>query len=106
MAESGKMDMPHFEKLNGNNYTLWKLAMVQYFKVYGFGKYIDGSTRRLTRAEDIEDWDKSDGKAQLAILSAIESGQLTLVSACETAVQMWVNLRSVYERIDESSKLE
>lgn len=98
--------MPHFEKLNGSNYALWKLAMVQYYKVYGLGKYIDGSMRRPTRPKEFEAWDKSDGKAQLAILSTIESSQLTFVSACETAAQMWANLKAVYERTDETSKLD
>lgn len=106
MAEGGKMDMPHFEKLNGKNYALWKLAMAQYFKVYGLRRYIDGSTAEPAKPEDLEVWDKADGKAQLAILSAIESDQLTFVSACQTAAQMWSNLKAVYERTDEASKLE
>lgn len=106
MAEHGRMDMPHFEKLNGNNFALWKLAMVQYFKVYGLVKYVDGSTERPTGPENLEVWDKADGRAQLAILSAIESDQLTFISACSTAARMWSNLKAVYERTDEASKLE
>lgn len=106
MAERGMMDMPHFEKLNGKNFALWKLAMSQYFKVYGLEKYVDGSTARPTKPEDLEAWDKADGRAQLAILSAIESDQLTFVSACKTATNMWSNLKAVYERTDEASKLE
>jgi len=95
MAERGMMDMPHFEKLNGKNFALWKLAMSQYFKVYGLEKYVDGSTARPTKPEDLEAWDKADGRAQLAILSAIESDQLTFVSACKTATNMWSNLKAV-----------
>lgn len=98
--------MPHFEKVNGKNYALWKLAMSQYFKIYGLRRYIDGSTAGPAKPEDLEVWDKADGKAQLAILSAIESDQLTFVSACQTAAQMWSNLKAVYERTDEASKLE
>lgn len=100
------MDMPHFEKLNGDNYALWKLAMSQYFKVYGLGKYVDGSTVRPNRAEEIEAWDKANGKAQLAMLSAIESSQLTFVSSCTTASAIWANLKAIHERTDEASKLE
>lgn len=61
---------------------------------------------RPDKPEDLEAWDKADGRAQLAILSAIDSSQLNFVSTCNTAAHMWSNLKAIYEQADEASKLE
>lgn len=48
------MDMPYFEKLNGKNFALWKLAMSQYFKIFSLEKYVDGGATRPVKLEDLE----------------------------------------------------
>ncbi|XP_049823478.1 uncharacterized protein LOC126265595 [Aethina tumida] len=96
MAED-KVGVPHFDKLDGKNFTLWKLQMQTFLDVYGLRKIVNGTERRPdgTNESGDQNWIKKDAKAKLAILTAINVDQLDYVSACETAEDMWISLLSI-----------
>ena len=79
--------LPQFEKINGDNFRMWKLQISAYLNVHKLIKIVNGQEERPVLKDDksnlseVEAWDVKDAQAQRALLTAIGQCQIDFVSA-------------------------
>lgn len=86
-----------FAKLGNGNYASWKFRMRSLLEREDLWDAIE-----QPKPEEVDDgyaqWRKSDVKARATIALFVEDSQLRFVKKCETAHQMWENLRVYHEK--------
>lgn len=81
--------MPKFEKLNGDNFAMWKLQMIAYIKLHKIMDVVDRTRKPdSTTISDIEKWKMADSSAILAILTAIDQNQREYISSAKSTAVM------------------
>lgn len=79
------------------NWNLWKFQVRVILNGLGLWSVVDGSIKKPTGDEDHTKWLQKDAKAQSAIISRLSERVLRLVTACNSAAEIWMKLESVYE---------
>ena len=87
------MDTSHITKLNGKNYSTWKLQMTLVLKASELWTVVDGTLARP--AVNPDDWDKNDVEAQVIIVPLLEGKQVCHIYNCTTSNQMWSRLAQI-----------
>lgn len=86
-------------KLNGENWPVWKFQTGIILKGRGYYSIVDGTRQKPTAAgDDLTKWIKDDCKAQEVIVLRMEQGPLTHLLSCETSRDMWLKLKTVYDK--------
>ena len=83
------------EKLNEQNYDLWKVQMKSVLVFNDMWSVVDGS--ELKPQENASDWTKKDAKASALINLSISYGQLNHVKNAKTSKEAWDKLQTVFE---------
>lgn len=86
-----------FAKLGNGNYASWKFRMRSLLEREDLWNVIE-QAKPEENDDDYDDWRKSDVKARATIALFVEDSQLRFVKKCETARQMWENLRVYHEK--------
>ncbi|CAK9830520.1 Retrovirus-related Pol polyprotein from transposon TNT 1-94 [Anthophora retusa] len=85
----------NIEKLNQDNYELWKVQMKSILVYNDLWSYVDGSEARTET--NTQEWDKKDSKALALINLSITHGQLNHVKKAKTSKDAWNTLKEVFE---------
>jgi transposase InsO family protein len=85
----------NIEKLNENNYELWKVQMKSVLIFNDLWGYVDGT--EVKPEADAQDWTKKDSKALALINLSISHSQLNHVKKAATSKQAWDGLKAVFE---------
>jgi hypothetical protein len=85
----------NIEKLNENNYELWKVQMKSVLIFNDMWGYVDGT--EVKPEADAQDWTKKDSKALALINLSISHSQLNHVKKTATSKQAWDGLKAVFE---------
>lgn len=113
-------DTVKITKLCAENWSLWKFQMKVILNALEIGDIVSGEwtkpgqpIKKLATESD-EDakarwqrqtsaWIKADGKCQKIIVTSVDDGPLQYLLNCETALEMWEKLLSIYEQKSEAS---
>lgn len=88
-------------KFTGDNWTIWKFQTEIILKSKGLIDIVNGTTPRPQTNSD--DWDKKDARAQEIIAVHMEEKPMTHIISCQTSIQMWDKLKSIYEQKSQVS---
>lgn len=80
------------EKLNGRNYTTWKVVMTSLLKSKRLWEYCSADVK-----SEEEDQMIKNEEAKHYMYAAMESSQITATGACETAYELWNKLKENHE---------
>lgn len=79
--------------LDGTNYNSWKLKIKAQLMRDGLWDLVDKDPPNPITSS----WVAADRKAYGTLLSALYDDQLTNVTACNTAREVWITLKDMYE---------
>ncbi|UYV61796.1 hypothetical protein LAZ67_1006612 [Cordylochernes scorpioides] len=99
-------ELPQIQKFNGDNFHLWKFQMKIILEAKDLLSIIDGSEVK-PEIEDIakfSNWKKKDAKSKMLITTALEFKYLQQIVNCQTSVEMWKKLLTIYELKSETNK--
>lgn len=100
--------IPVTEKLNKNNYTIWKLQVLPAIRGAQFVGYIDSSLSAPPKEVDGGEgkekvpnpayaaWLAQDQQVFSYLVSSLSKDALKQISGCETATQIWSTLEELY----------
>ncbi len=88
-------------KLNDQNYQSWKFKVKMLLIREGSWKCIDEPVPEHPDAT----WTDLDQKAQSTISLSVDDSQIVHICKCDTAHEMWSELRKVHERVNLCNKL-
>ncbi|KAF2890955.1 hypothetical protein ILUMI_15218, partial [Ignelater luminosus] len=89
----------------GDNWSIWKVqvkVLLQSKELYG---YVTGKEKEPKKpdTDNWKKWKKKDYIAVELIVSRIEEGTLPLIINCDTVLEIWNKLLSVFEQKSENS---
>src|SRR4051812_4678645 len=101
------------ERLNGSNYTLWKLRMRMVLTKERTWNIASGKTKAPSTpsADDenakiaFDDWNTKDQDALASISLAVSDSELSNIMECEHAFEAWSKLESIYQVKDVARTL-
>ena len=86
------------DKLSDGNYTPWKRRVSNILGIKGAWEIANGSVLKPAHdAVAIKNWNDMDQIAQNIIMTTIKNNQMTYLSDCSTAAEMWEALGAVHE---------
>ena len=88
------------EKLNDNNWTIWREQMQHAYKMTGLTDYIKDTITVPNQAEQpisYSNWDFNNGYARVLIIKNVDNSQLKHIMKYELAHEMWTSLVRVHE---------
>ncbi|KAG5872062.1 hypothetical protein JTB14_026756 [Gonioctena quinquepunctata] len=85
-------------KLDGENWIVWRFQTSVILKGRGLYEFVNGDNPKPTQAEEVSKWLKEDAEAQELLVTRMEQGPLTHLLSCETAKDMWSELKSIYDK--------
>ena len=87
------------DKLDGENWTIWKCQMKSVLRGKHLWGYVDGSKTAAADANDSvrEAFQDKVDEAHMLITMAIGRSQMYLVTSCETAADAWKALTGHFE---------
>ena len=106
-----------FKLEKGSDYYPWQYGMMKYFEGEGLTKYVDGTLRRpemrgvpgtqefKNSEEAYLKWAKRNLTAERAILACVGKSQISMLSRCTDAREMWTRLRDTYMQKDDANIL-
>ncbi|CAG7815563.1 unnamed protein product [Allacma fusca] len=84
------------EKLNGSNYTRWRLQISLLLKAAKLWKYVDGTeVRDAADPKKQEQWEDKDIEAQSIIVPTLDAAQTNHIYSCNTSKEMFDKLRDM-----------
>ncbi|OXA51395.1 hypothetical protein Fcan01_12906 [Folsomia candida] len=110
MTSTTKISMRRFDtssisKLNGENYTVWRIRLVCFFKTHQLMEIVDGTQiRPAASGPDQENWDEGNNEALTVMLFTMTDEQVEGVFGCKTAPEMWDKLSSIYQSTSGENK--
>eukprot|EP01018_Ginkgo_biloba_P009956 Gb_13937 [translate_table: standard] len=101
------------DKLDGKNYSTWKIRMKDIFTMKKLWKIVDRTTQTpatssaltLDELKAIEKWIDEDQEVLTIIKMAVTDDCLSHVKDATTTKQAWDNLKAIYETVNESQVL-
>jgi hypothetical protein len=94
-----KIDTSHIAKLNGDNYSQWKLQVSLVLKALGVWGQVDGSVSKPRATSDnaaaITAWEEKDITAQAIIVPLLDKRQMSHVYDCESSQALWDKLKKI-----------
>ncbi|CAK9796277.1 Retrovirus-related Pol polyprotein from transposon TNT 1-94 [Anthophora plagiata] len=85
----------NIEKLNENNYDLWKVQMKSVLVFNDLWQYVNGD-EKITDA-NAHEWTRKDSKALALINLSVTYGQLSHVKKATTSKEAWDGLKEIFE---------
>ena len=93
---ASKLRSDTIEKLDGSNYSRWKLQISLLLKAAKVWKIVDGSEAKpAADADKIAEWEQKDIEAQAIIVSSLDATQINHVFNCNTSKEMFDRLKDV-----------
>jgi len=88
------IDLRSIGKFDGTNLQSWKFQMRAILIAKKLTEIVYGIKRREGAISEAarDEWDESNARAIVIILSTMEASQIDYVLTCETAVDMWNRL--------------
>ena len=107
MAVSAGDEKWSIDRLDGKNWMTWKFQMRHLLLEKELWGFVDGTEtlRDGTTPQQRADHRKKSQKALSAIVMAVSSSQLYLITSCDSPQQAWEALRSHFERDTLTNKL-
>lgn len=88
-------------KFNGENWTTWKFQVLVTLKAKACYEIVNRTTIRT--AQNAEEYDRKDAKAQEIIVSRLHEKVITHILSCSTSAEMWTKLEIIYEHKSQVS---
>jgi len=92
------------ETLNKNNYDTWKIQMEALLLKNDAWTYVSGEKVKPTivagnvdSIEAVRLWEIEDKKARSDIILSISPSELKLIKGCNTSMEVWQKLESIYQ---------
>jgi gag-polypeptide of LTR copia-type len=88
------------EKLNGNNWTIWREQMKHAFKMTRLAPYINGTLlapSQLNQPTNFSNWEFNNDYARVLIIKNVDNNQLKHITKYNSAHDMWISLTMVHE---------
>lgn len=96
-------------KFDGTNFQLWKFQIVSLLTTHEIYDVVNGDRPHPGDAEATaaarKRWIKENSKAMFLISAAIHYSQLSYLTTCRTAKEMWDKLKAIHEQKSASIKL-
>jgi hypothetical protein len=95
----------HIDKLDSDNYELWRLQMRSVLIHSELWSYANGSVPKPKEKEEVLQWELKNEKALASILLCVKSSQLVHVKNCENAKEAWDKLAEVHNPKGPATKV-
>jgi hypothetical protein len=86
------------EKLNGNNWTIWREQMKHAFKMTGLAPYVNGTLpapNQVDQPVNFGNWEFNNDYARVLIIKNVDNSQLKHITKYTSASDMWFGQREV-----------
>ncbi|CAL1688651.1 unnamed protein product [Lasius platythorax] len=97
------------KRFDGTNFQLWKFQMISLLIAQDIYDVVNGDRIMLvenaTNAAQRKAWTKDNARAMFLISVAIEYSQLTYLTTCTSAREMWEKMSAIHEQKTASNKL-
>lgn len=102
---SKKFDTASIEKLDGDNYRMWRRVLMCLFNSHEIMGIVDGTEARPAAAGDGQKkWDKGNNDAITTMMLSMSRTEVDSVSGCDTAAEIWTKLETMYHSTSGESK--
>ena len=104
---AGEEDKWFIEKLNSNNWSIWKFQMKHLLMAKELWGFVDGSQQlgNNPSEEERSTFQKKSQKALSTIALSVSTSHLYLITSCEQPKEVWDTLKKHFERDSLGSKL-
>lgn len=97
------------KRFDGTNFQLWKFQMISLLIAQDIYDVVNGDqimpVENATNAAQRKAWTKDNARAMFLISVTIEYSQLTYLTTCTSAREMWKKMSAIHEQKTASNKL-
>ena len=93
------------EKLNDNNYRMWKLRMNLILERAELLDIVSGKETKPKSAPDLQEWRRKDLDARMEIIMHLSDDQVDFIKDLKSSKEIWDTLKERHEPSDRTTKI-